>query len=485
MPQRIGIVILLILATNALSAQENLNYPKVDSVTYALFQQQEWGQLINYAELARKQGIDFFYLKARTGIAWYNLGKYRKAAEWFLKASENDPSPDWLQEYLYYSLAFSARKTEAQKYAAGFYPAVRKKIGLISKGVTRAGIEAGYSYNPSFENLKSRDFAGEVSLGTDYGEGYFLKDYRFQSFDLSHRAGSNLSINHNFTHLGVNRETVVNWVEQTSSPVRLDQYQYYINPVWVAGKKWNISPSLNFIFGKGDLYAGWLNSNSERNYSTTKVNYTDVVFSTSVWSDFGNFSPGAEYNTGKLNDIGFTQISAWTIWYPFSNANLYLIPKAYFQSKSTGGGLKYIATGISGGFVSGPIHLNCQYLVGDMQNFVEGAGYLIYNFPGKSTRKMAANLFSRWVKKSGLWSGISGRISPKPTRFIPQVIKAIRLNTIILNILSQQEYHGIFENTPCCGAPFPLRNGCLFAGYPGRTGGCFLKKLYRGKKRKF
>jgi len=397
MSKRIVLMSLLIVFLTAVQAQEKLNFAVVDQRSYALFQEKKWPELIQFSEEARKQGIDFFYLQLRTGIAWYNQGKYRNAAPWFLKAYTSDNSFDWLQEYVYYSLVFSGRSLEAVKYAPYFSDALKKKIGFQEIGVTRLAYEAGYSYNPDFENLKTRAFSTEVNLGENYGEGYFLKNYNFHSLDLSHRVAPNFTLNHNLTYIGVNRETVADWPGQTSSPTSISQFQYFINPVWVIGKKLNISPSMNLIFGRGDVYTGWLNSNSSKTYRLSKTTYIDAVLSTSIWSDFGNFAPCLEINAGNVNNSKFVQMSSWITFYPLSNTRLYFTPKVYFKSGTNGTG--WNAFGISGGATLGKIHLNGQYLFGDMENFVESAGYVISNFPGKSDRKIMGSIYFPIGKK--------------------------------------------------------------------------------------
>jgi len=397
MSKRIVIICLFMVFLTVAKAQEKLNYVEADKQSYQLFLDGKWPELIQFSEEARKQGIDFFYLQVRTGIAWYNLGKYRNAAPWFLKAYANDKSFEWLQEYVYYSLVFSGRQVEAVKYAPFFSDAMKNKIGFQDIGVIRLAFETGYSFNQDFDNLKTRAFSTEVNLGEDYGEGYFLKNYTFQSLDLSHRVAPNFTLNHNLTYIGVNREAIVDWGGKTNSSIRINQFNYYINPVWVIGKKLNISPSLNLIFGSGDVYAGRLISNSSKSYRISKTNYSNAVFSTSLWSDFGNFSSGLEFNTGKINDSKFTQLSSWITYYPLSNTKLYITPKVYFKSGTDGFG--WNAMGISGGATLGKVHLYGQYLFGDMENFVESAGYVISNFPGKSDRKIMGSVYLPLGKK--------------------------------------------------------------------------------------
>ena len=130
MSKRIIIASLFMFYVFVAKAQEKLNYAEVDKQSYQLFLEEKWPELIRFSAEARKQGIDFFYLQVRTGIAWYNQGKYRNAAPWFLEAYANDKSFEWLQEYVYYSLVFSGRKLEAVKYAPLFSDAMKKKIGF-------------------------------------------------------------------------------------------------------------------------------------------------------------------------------------------------------------------------------------------------------------------------------------------------------------------------------------------------------------------
>ena len=157
---------------------------------------------------------------------------------------------------------------EASKYAASFSEEVKKKIGFVKIGIDFLAFETNYGLNQDFDELKIRDFSSEVNLGEDYGEGYFLKNYTFQSLDFSHHIGSNFKINHNLSYYHVNREAVVNWGEQTMAPIQINQYNYYINPVLVVGKKLNISPSLIYIWGTSDVYAGRLIKNyTEKEFS--------------------------------------------------------------------------------------------------------------------------------------------------------------------------------------------------------------------------
>jgi hypothetical protein len=395
MQKRIGITTILLLFLLAATAQKKLNYIEVDKKTYELYQQQKWTELIEFSAKVHQQGMDFFYLHARTGIAYYNLKKYRTASDYFLKAWKSDQSFEWLQEYLYYSLIYSGRTAEASKVADKFSAALKQKINYQKMEVTRAGVEIGYSFNPDFDDLSSSTFDEDLNVGSNYGEAFILKNYHFESFDFNHQIAPGVVINHNFTHIGLNREEQVFWGSRNAFPIKINQYQYFLNPNFVLGEKWYFSPSINVVWGKHDLVLGDFNPGT---FYATSLKYSDFIFSASTWSHWGNFSPGLEINRANIYDNGFTQASAWLTIYPLSNTNLYFTPRVYFKG-DTQNSFSYNTFGLSGGFQLGQTHFYGSYLNGEMKNFIESGGYVIANFPGRSTRKYMGSIYFPFAKR--------------------------------------------------------------------------------------
>lgn len=399
MSKRIIITCLTVVLLMHANAQERLNYKETDIKSYDLYLQKNWTELIAFSSEARQQGIDFYYLQMRTGIAYYNLGKYRASSEWFLKAWENDHSSELLQEYLYYSLIYSGRILEARKLSSQFSEGLKKTLNIKSNRITRMAYEGGYIFNSDFDELKRSSFTGEFELGSDYGETYLLKDFTFHSLDLNHQIFPNLSLNHNITYLDVNREATIDWGERFSSPLKIRQFQYFVNPVWVIGSKLNVSTSLNLIFGDGETFIGGYDNAYNKVFQTSKVTFSDFVVSGSLWYEIKNVSPGVELNVGEIDKQRFTQASAWISYYPLSNASLYFTPKVYFKSGGFAKDFGWNAFGILAGGQFGKAHLSGQYLFGEMENFVESGGYLISNFPGTSDRKIMGSIYYPIGKK--------------------------------------------------------------------------------------
>lgn len=398
MPKRTGIVVVLMTFLFTLQAQHKWNYAEVDKNSYELFQQKKWSELVEFSDAARNQGIDYFYLQVRTGIAYYNLKKYRKASDWFLKAWGNDKSAEWLQEYLYFSLLYAGRTTEASKEAKHFSVKMKENIDFENMKMLRLAFESGLSFNPSLESLQNKELEIDAQVGENYGEAFFLKNYHFESIDFSHQIAPGFNLNHSFTHIGINREEQVFWGGRNDFSVNIKQFQYFLNPHFVLGNKMYVSPSISVIWGKSSYHTGWLEPDGNRNFSKLSSSFSDFIFSTSIWSHFGNFAPGAEINFANIFDNNLTQVSLFTTIYPFSDATIYITPRIYFKSNSEQN-FAYNTFGVSGGFQWGQFHFYGNYLNGKMKNFIESGGYVIANFPGRSTRKFSGSIYFPFAKK--------------------------------------------------------------------------------------
>ena len=122
----VGFMIFLLLPQSGFS-QENTNLLKTDSVTYTLYEKQQWSELIEVGEAAIKSGIDFYYLRMRLGIARYEQHNYRHAAPHFEKALIFYPGDQLATEYLYYSFLFAGRKSDSRRIIPLLTETTRKK----------------------------------------------------------------------------------------------------------------------------------------------------------------------------------------------------------------------------------------------------------------------------------------------------------------------------------------------------------------------
>ena len=111
----------MILFAEAAYSQAQQTTTSVDKVTYELWLEQDWDALIETGNRALDNGFDFYYLRYRLGIAYYQKQNYHRAGEHFQKAFEMNDGDDLLKEYLYYSYLLAGRKYEAYLHGTIIY----------------------------------------------------------------------------------------------------------------------------------------------------------------------------------------------------------------------------------------------------------------------------------------------------------------------------------------------------------------------------
>jgi len=109
----ITILLLLFSVWQTGYSQERLTALSADTITYQQLLNQDWDALIETGNRALAAGIDFYYLRYRLGIAWYEKKNYHKAAVHFDKAFRMSSEDDLLREYLYFSYVFAGRGYES------------------------------------------------------------------------------------------------------------------------------------------------------------------------------------------------------------------------------------------------------------------------------------------------------------------------------------------------------------------------------------
>jgi len=108
---RAAIALLLLVMVAAQSKAQETDYS--DTVHYGYYMLGEWDEVIAHGKLAREQGVDHYYLRARNGYAYYMKGRYMAAAAEFQKAVAFNPYSDHAQTYLLWSQQAAGMRSES------------------------------------------------------------------------------------------------------------------------------------------------------------------------------------------------------------------------------------------------------------------------------------------------------------------------------------------------------------------------------------
>jgi tetratricopeptide (TPR) repeat protein len=111
----IFLAILLAICANHINAQKN-SFFSVDSITYNMFINEQWEELVEYSNTLNKSEFNYYNLNLRIGIAYFRLGKYIQSEHYFLRALKNNSLSELAKEYLFVLYDIQGDDFRASKY---------------------------------------------------------------------------------------------------------------------------------------------------------------------------------------------------------------------------------------------------------------------------------------------------------------------------------------------------------------------------------
>lgn len=369
-----GIILFWILAL-VCQAQETLNSKEVEEKSYQLLLDKNWGALIQLGQMSLDNHIDYFYLRLRIGIAWYEQGHYRQAIQHFEKALEFNSEDAVAQEYYYYSLLFAGQFDESKKYASIIAEPLRSKLG-VDKMI---GV-----------NLLYAEMGPKISSRSDL----YTNAFYFQA-GLNHSVGKKFSVSHIYTYYG-----------QNLSQGPFSQHQYYITANIPLAKGWSLSPAFHLVGQKLDSTISLQGGQGKPPRSSNiTVSSSSVVGSLAIAKRF-SFADVA-YASMISNVEGTNQyIQQFTLTvYPSGSNNFYLGSIAYYHWEQKYGGTFALNPYVSFKPTS-RLTLQALYFTNKNANLIERNGYFVNNSPELTTSRWSGIVevsFNRHVSMYGIY----------------------------------------------------------------------------------
>ena len=340
MQLRIRSIILYVLIIIATAfncfAQQPLNSAEVESKSLKFYTEKQWDSLIVYGNNALRKHIDYYLLRMRLGIAYYEKKQYRAASPHFEKAIRFNSYDDLPKEYLYYCYLYSERYDEARRI---------KPLTLISHALPISLIytEGGIKFSDRTDSVGNMNY--------------------FQA-GFVHNIGRIGSLFHAFTYLNQN----VYWGSFT-------QEQYYIAANIPLGRGWLFSPAGHFVFLNAPVTVT----------DVPSVKENPVVASISVRKSYKerNRKSAASYDLkfglAVSNFYGSTRVqyNFSVIIYPLGNNKLSFAVSSYLRTADSN---FVFCNNISMNCVlRKKLKLNTGVYFGNMKYAVEDNGYLVNN----------------------------------------------------------------------------------------------------------
>ncbi|MGZ4036937.1 MAG: tetratricopeptide repeat protein [Bacteroidia bacterium] len=380
------ILVFALLASFYIKAGENdtLTSALVEARSYELYTQKSWPELSAFCETAIRNGFDYYYLRMRAGISYYERGMYRKAIGHFKTALTFNTNDETANEYLYYSYIYSGQYEEGRRFSKTFDSAFATRIGTKRLSpVAYCFAEGGVKLtdNPLF------DPAGYTSIG------------------LGHYLGGRASLMHAAT-----------FYSQNESRFSTRQYQYYIRATIPMKNGFKLATGFHYSY----------NESSYTNRYVTKITATklppppsnppappgsgptvsDTTFATQTGKTFINTYVGAVTLTKQTPFIDFwvggtlasmdtvvhSQVNAGLSVYPLGNNKLSLGATVYYHSNSYFKSSNVAVVPSLNIALSKKSVLALSYLTNSGYNTFEQTGYGLNNSPDLSRSRFSMSL---------------------------------------------------------------------------------------------
>lgn len=172
------IIIILLLASAMVNAQDTLTYQSVDSITLHGYLVGDWDKILETGNLAITQNIDFKRLRQRMGYAWFAKANYFASQKQYEKALVFDEFDPDTREYLYYCGLNTGNIAYARFHAKKLSPEAKSRVGIHAfNPVASIDLEYNYKYN----NSNTRSNPSYFRAGLYSQTGYRLSIYQSAS----------------------------------------------------------------------------------------------------------------------------------------------------------------------------------------------------------------------------------------------------------------------------------------------------------------
>jgi hypothetical protein len=380
MKKLILLFLLISLTPGIVIAAEILDFRTVDELTYRFYTEQKWDSVIMIGKKALKQDIDYYYLRVRMGISYYEKQEYFPAITHLKKARKFNSGDAFVTDYLFRSYLYSNQNEEAQLLKAKMPKDTREIPDSKSGFVEQIHFEGGYtlSSDKSPDNLS--DLMGADSI---YGEQDLYGNSFYSNLGLklrvSKRIGLLLAYNYlNFnktkyiqygrgeaklesitdTSWGKNYNYTFPWViYDTSFRYHVFQNEAHISATVALPRGFKIMPAFHWIHVSynmtnpgfrtdtiqdtafyqafNDTYHTFSFPQTTYSFERKDTSFNNYLVGLRITKDLGIFNLGLSGSWSNLNNKKQIQAGASLTYYPLGNLNLYgtTTITGFFQKK--------------------------------------------------------------------------------------------------------------------------------------------------------
>lgn len=354
------------------------NEPELEAQSYALYLKAQWKPLLKLHKKMYASGIDYYYLRIRSAHAYAALQQPFRALSQMHKASRFWNNP--VDADLYYALLLQTQHPEE----ADYYSNMRKpkplmqNIGWESGLLNASGNKHGTSLMQNF-NI--------------YGELNRLRQIQYHTLQVQHTVRKGFHLEHALTGMQVNRTYGFAWTNNNTRefPNTVQQFQYYLRARIASKNGWTIRPAIHVLhLNYTRILAASDPAGLNYSFIQNRNNNFQYITSVEVSKRIQNFKPSVSLGYSQLNEaeqwIAYTGIT----WFPLGDMRYYVhAGNSFFTEQNNQALIPRAMTGIT---IKNIWLLETGFAYGNMYNYHENNGAMIFNIPDMITSKGFASI---------------------------------------------------------------------------------------------
>ncbi len=359
------LIVTFIFAFGQVKAQVQ-TFQQADSISYALFQQADWKQLIVFGKQAVNSGFDFPYLRLRLGYASFSTGNFKAAIKEYDAVLRNDSYNQIARYYSYLCYNYLNQQLLASYNAAYIDSAQLKKENIVPYDWINAGIESGI----------------KIPRNDSRSKGVYLR--LFFSNRLSWK---------------VQLEQAVQFYGQSINNIAHDEDEIReaLNKLKSADQQIEYYAKISYAISGNTALLGayhYLNTHFQTVGYNGNIGFAGIKYASTY------FDVQGDLNFGYLLDHYLQQYNAGLTFYPLGNLNLYTVSKgAYLRQNGAGQIIYNQALGFK---LFKNLWSETSATFGNLDNYNEADGLYVYNLIDATKLKLGETAFYLFNKHAQL-----------------------------------------------------------------------------------
>lgn len=424
-PATILILFLSLMALSGYSAVK-LDFNMVDRLTYRCYNEQKWDSVILVGKQALKQDIDYYYLRVRLGISYFNKRQYYPSSAHLEKARRFNSGDPLVADYLYRAYLYTNREEEARSLRPSLpeqEPGRSEKEEDNSTGfISAVHFETGYTLSSDASPTNLATLTGTDSI---YGEQDLYGNNLYVNLGLKLRVSNHINVSLAYNYLDFSKTKYIRYghtedhllniadsswgkmyiwsfpyvYHDTSFSYHVRQHEAHLGITWSLPGGFKIMPAFHLLAVSYPLANTRVSSDTVTNpgffinadsilvtFPFTRTNYSftqkdtsffNYVIALRVTKDLGIFNLGLHGSWSNLNNKTQYQAGASLTYYPLGNLSFYgtTTVTGFFQKKVT----RLLFSQVLGAKITPWMWAEGNFYYGDFTNANIFNGSVVYN----------------------------------------------------------------------------------------------------------